>query len=61
MRLMKITEVMDMTALGRSTIYKFIAEGKFPKSIPLGDRAVAWLESDVEDWILGKIGEREAN
>jgi prophage regulatory protein len=57
MKLIKLKEVMNKSALGRSTIYKFISEGKFPKSISLGDRAVAWLESDVDDWILERVSE----
>ena len=61
MRFIKLKEVMDKTTLGRSTIYKFIAEGKFPKSKSLGGRAVAWLESDVEDWMLEKIEESEVS
>ncbi|MDV2312019.1 AlpA family phage regulatory protein, partial [Vibrio cholerae] len=36
----------------RSTIYKFMAdETDFPKSVPLGGRAVAWVESEIEEWM----------
>ena len=57
MRFIKLKEVMDCTGLGRSTIYKYIEKGEFPKSISLGERAVAWLESEVSDWMLERIGE----
>ena len=59
MRLIKLKEVMDCTGLGRSSIYSYIGEGSFPKSVPLGGRAVAWVESEVEEWILEKIGQRD--
>jgi len=55
MRLIKLKEVMHKTSLGHSSIYKFIAEGTFPKQISLGAKSVAWLESDIENWIMEKI------
>lgn len=61
MRLIKLKDVMSNTGLGRSTIYKYIAEGMFPKPVSLGARAVAWVESEVEDWILDKVEQRDAS
>ena len=60
MRLIKLKDVMSNTGLGRSTIYKYIAEGMFPKPVSLGARAVAWVESEVDDWILDKVEQRDA-
>ncbi|MGK0269588.1 MAG: prophage regulatory protein [Cocleimonas sp.] len=60
MKLIKLKEVMACTGLGRSSIYKFMSENRFPKHVSLGDRAVAWVESEIQDWILDKIGERDA-
>ena len=59
MRLIKLKEVMDCTGLGRSTIYNYIADGTFPKPVSLGARAVAWVESEVQEWILERIEERD--
>jgi prophage regulatory protein len=42
MKLIRLKEVMELTGLGRSSIYKFMEEGDFPQSTSLGDRAVAW-------------------
>ncbi|MBE0624548.1 MAG: AlpA family transcriptional regulator [Burkholderiales bacterium] len=47
-------QVETRTGLSRSTIYQYIKDGVFPKPVPLGPRAVGWLESEVSDW----IGER---
>lgn len=49
MRLIKLKEVIQKTSLGHSSIYKFIAEGSFPKQVSLGAKSVAWLESEVDD------------
>ncbi len=59
MRLIKLRDVMKTTSLARSTIYKYIADGNFPKPLSLGERNVAWLESEIEDWILEKIEKRD--
>jgi len=61
MKLIKLKTVMDCTGLARSTVYKFIAEGRFPKPVKLGARMVAWVEEEVEDWILSKISLRDIN
>ena len=59
MRIIRLKEVIDCTGLGRSTIYKYISEGSFPKPVSLGDRCVGWVESEVRDWILARIEERD--
>ena len=55
MRLIKLKEVMTKTSLGHSSIYKFIAEGSFPKQVSLGAKSVAWVESEVDEWIEEKV------
>ncbi len=59
MRLIRLKEVMNVTGLARATVYKYIKQSQFPASVSLGDRAVAWVESEVEEWILDKIEERD--
>jgi len=53
--LIKLNEVKTLTTLSRSTIYKKVAEGTFPAPIKLGDRAVAWLETEIVNWIEQRI------
>lgn len=59
MKLIKIKEVMRQTSLARSTIYKYISEGAFPQPVKLGVRMVAWIDSEVEDWIRDKVQSRD--
>jgi prophage regulatory protein len=58
MRIIRLKDVINSTGLARSTIYKYIAEGTFPRTISLGDRCVGWVEREVQDWILARIEER---
>jgi len=50
-RLIRIKEVQHRVGLGRSTIYRWMGEGKFPKPVQLGGYAVAWAETEIEEWI----------
>jgi prophage regulatory protein len=48
-------QVEMRTGLSRSTIYQYIKTGAFPRPVALGPRAVAWLESEVSDWITARV------
>jgi prophage regulatory protein len=48
-------QVETRTGLSRSTICQSIKDGVFLKPVPLGPRAVGWLESDVSEWIAGRV------
>ena len=48
--LLRMGAVMQVTGLARSTIYKLIAEDKFPQPVQLTGRAVAWRRADLERW-----------
>ncbi|MCY4421127.1 MAG: AlpA family phage regulatory protein [Gammaproteobacteria bacterium] len=45
------TEVEDRCRIGRSTIYRLMRSGDFPKPLQVGTRAVRWVESEIDDWI----------
>ena len=60
MRLIKLKEVMDRTGMAKSTIYKYMDEGSFPKNVKLGVRSVAWVEAEIDKWIMEKILQRTA-
>ena len=51
-------EVERATGLPRSTIYEKIAKGSFPKPIRLSERAVGWLETEIEAWQKARIAQR---
>lgn len=59
MRIMRLKEVMDLTGLARSTIYKYIDAETFPKPISLGGRSVGWVDEEVQEWILELIAKRD--
>jgi prophage regulatory protein len=53
--ILRLPAVKTRTGLSRSTIYLRVAEGRFPKPISLGDRAVGWIETEIEKWLADQI------
>ena len=47
---LRLPAVMKMTGLGRSTIYRMVAEKKFPCPVRIASRAVAWRRADLDRW-----------
>lgn len=43
--------VRRRTGLGRSTIYRMMANGSFPSAVQLTPRAVGWPKSDIDAWL----------
>jgi len=54
-KLLRLPQVKASTGLSKSSIYARIAEGTFPKQIPLGSRLVVWVESDIQNWINEQV------
>lgn len=50
-RLLNLKEVIQATGIGRSTIYKKIEEGTFPKGRKISDACVRWVDTDIRKWI----------
>lgn len=48
-------QVEARTGLARSTIYDRIKAGTFPAPISLGEKAVGWIESEVDAWLNARI------
>ncbi|WP_449428803.1 helix-turn-helix transcriptional regulator [Rhodanobacter umsongensis] len=54
-RLIRLPEVIRQTGLARSSAYDGIRAGTFPKPVPLCGRNVAWVESEIQQWIAERI------
>lgn len=59
MNMLRLQELIKKTGLSRSSIYRYVAKGNFPQPVQLGERTIAWVESEVDDWLMAKIKERE--
>jgi len=61
MRILRLPQVEVKTGLKHSAIYERIAEGNFPKPIPLGRQARGFLESEIDDWIRAQAAKRDTS
>lgn len=50
-RLVREQERKQITSISRSQAYVLEKEGRFPKRIPIGRRAVAWCYSELVLWV----------
>lgn len=50
-------QVEARTGLARSTIYDRVKAGTFPAPINLGEKAVGWIESEIDAWLNARIQE----
>ena len=54
--ILRLPAVILRTSISRSNIYDKISKGEFPKQISLGgNRAVGWVESEIDEWINQQI------
>jgi len=50
-RLLRITEVCHYTSVAKSTIWLWIAQGRFPKPISLSPSIKVWRKTAIDEWI----------
>ena len=60
-RLLRLPDVMTKTGLKRSQVYRDMKSGNFPQSCKIGPASTAWLESEIDDWIVTKLSRRGSN
>ena len=51
-------EMMKLTGLSRTTIWRMERAGRFPKRVKIGERAVAWSEREVRAWLAARRADR---
>lgn len=54
-RLIRLEAVKARTCLIRSTIYAYMRDGRFPPPVAISERCVAWVEAEIDAWIVDRI------
>jgi len=52
---LRLPKVRQRAGRGRSTIYRLIAQGRFPSFVQLSPRAVGWRKADVDAWLESRL------
>lgn len=58
-RIIRLKTVLDRTGLSRSTLYRKISEGTFPRQIKISEHSAGWRESAVGRWMSDPVRYRE--
>ncbi len=58
-KLIRLHEVLTATGLSRSEVYRLEALDRFPKRVPLSERATAWSLDEIATWVDARITQRE--
>ena len=68
-RFIRLPEVLSRTGYGRTSIYRKMEDGSFPRCVKLGGpledtnafdcRAIAWIEEEVDQWMATRIEKRD--
>ncbi|WP_407929811.1 helix-turn-helix transcriptional regulator [Lelliottia aquatilis] len=61
LRLLRMMDVIKLTGLPKSTIYLKIKNKEFPDQVSIGARSVAWVETEINEWIERNIQNRKSN
>ena len=56
-RFIRIKEVLSITSLSQSELYRRIKAGTFPTQVKLAPGHVVWVQSEVDAWVAERIAE----
>jgi prophage regulatory protein len=54
-KIIRLQAVKARCGVSRSTLYNWMAAGRFPSPVALGVRSVGWVESEINAWIAARI------
>lgn len=61
---MRLLSLSDLRARGitfsRQWLHKLVSENKFPKPVKVGNRTLAWVESEVDAWMAARVDQRDS-
>ncbi|MCQ0572264.1 AlpA family transcriptional regulator [Klebsiella pneumoniae] len=55
--LIRFDEVQKRTGYSKAWIYRLLKENRFPQSVKIGSRAIAFIESEIDEWVNQRIAE----
>ncbi|WP_244122063.1 helix-turn-helix transcriptional regulator [Burkholderia gladioli] len=58
LKILRLIGVLDCVGVKKTTLYRWIREGKFPAPVQLGARSVGWRATDVQQWVESRQSTR---
>ncbi len=50
----RLGQVLDLTGVSKTTVWRWVREGRFPKPFKLGLNCSAWRLDEVEQWLSSR-------
>ena len=57
LKFIRLSEVQRRTGYSKAWLYRLISQKKFPASVKIGSRSIAFIESEIDEWINQRIAE----
>ncbi|WP_042820825.1 helix-turn-helix transcriptional regulator [Yersinia wautersii] len=55
--LIRFHEVQKRTGYSKAWLYRLMNQKRFPQSVKIGTRSIAFIESEIDEWINQRIAE----
>lgn len=56
--LISLRDTCVLTSMSKTMIHRLRSKGRFPAAVPLGEKRIAFLRSEVISWIGAKLAAR---
>jgi len=53
-KIIRVKEVLELTGLSRTTLWRLEKKGRFPARLPLSAGSVGWRNSEINDWVASR-------
>jgi len=53
--MLRLSQVMELTGLGKTKIYELQSLGEFPMRIKITSHSVGWVEEDIQGWLARRV------
>ncbi len=53
--LIRLPEVQRRTGFSKAWLYRLMSDKRFPLPVKIGSRSIAFIESEIDEWIEGRI------
>ncbi|ENS4778516.1 helix-turn-helix transcriptional regulator [Klebsiella pneumoniae] len=55
--LIRLPEVQRRTGYSKAWLYRLMSQQRFPSPVKIGTRAIAFVESEIDEWVNQRIAE----
>jgi len=60
-KFIRLTQVQEIVPYSASQIWRLEKKGTFPSRVRLGENRVAWLSSEINEWVQARLNARNKN